>query len=192
MGFIRALVIAFFGLLGVVIGAVAFLGLGLFAVSPPAISSAAPGQNWDVTVEISDAFLATQLSQPREGQPVQLREPKVAMKADGTLTITGNAGVGGGGAAPSAGGGRLPINPSNVNVPVTIQLRPSVSAEGKLTVEVVSAQFGPLPVPGQLGALLEGPVNDQIANALNGQPFTLTELTMRDGGMQVRAKQTNP
>lgn len=191
MGFIRALVIAFVGLIGVVVGAVAFLGLGLFAVSPPAISPAAPGQNWDVAVEISDAFLATQLSQPREGQPVQLREPKVAMKANGTLTITGNAGVGGS-AAPSAGGARLPINPTSVNVPITIQMRPSVSAEGKLTVEIVSAQFGPLPVPSQLGALLEGPVNDQIANALNGQPFKLTELTMRDGGMQVRAKQTTP
>jgi hypothetical protein len=35
-------------------------------------------------------------------------------------------------------------------------------------------------------------VNDQIANALNGQPFSITELTVRDGAMLVRAKQTTP
>ena len=191
MGFVRGVVIASVALVGVVIGAVAFLGLGLFAVSPPTISEAAPGQPWDVALEITDAFLSTQLSQPRADQPVQLSEAKAVMRADGTLTITGNAGAAGR-AAPSAGGARLPINPSSIAVPVEIVMRPSVSQDGKLTVEIVRAQFGPLPVPAQLGNLLQGPVNDQIANALNGQAFAITELTLRDGAMLVRARQTTP
>jgi hypothetical protein len=109
------------------------------------------------------------------------------MRADGTVTITGNVGLGGG-AAPSAG--RLPVNPAGA-VAATIVLRPT-AADGKLTVQVVSAQLGPIPVPGNLGALLEGPVNDQIANALSGQAFTITELAVRDGALLVRAKQVTP
>lgn len=191
MGFARAIVFAAVALVGLIVGAGAFLGIGLFAVSPPAISQAAPGQPWDVSLDITDAFLSNQLNQPRTDQAVQLSDAKTIMRADGTISITGNVGAGGRTAAPSAGG-RLPINPSGIAVAAEIVLRPSVSADGKLTVEVVRAQFGPLPVPAQLGSLLEGPVNDQLANALNGQPFAIIELTLRDGAMLVRAKQIAP
>jgi hypothetical protein len=191
MGLLRGAGIAFAALLGLIIGAVGFLVVGLFAISPPTISPAAPGQPWDVTLDITDAFLSTQLNNPQQAAaaPVKLSNAKAAMRADGTITITGNvAPSGGGGAAPSAG--RLPVNPAG-GVGATIVLRPT-AVDGKMTVQVVSAQLGPLPVPANIGAVLEGPVNDQIASALDGQSFSITELTVRDGAMLVRAKQTGP
>jgi hypothetical protein len=193
MGLVRGVVITLAVLIGVVIGVVGFLVVGLFAISPPDISPAAPGQPWDVTLDMSDTFLSTQLNNPQQNSsttvPIALSNAKAAMRADGTVTITGNVGLsGGGGAAPSAG--RLPVNPAGA-VAATIVLRPT-AANGKLTVQVVSAQLGPLPVPANLGALLEGPVNNQIANALSGQSFSITELTVRDGAMLVRAKQGAP
>jgi hypothetical protein len=197
MGALRGLIIGIVALLGIVIGAVGFLVLGLFAISPPDISEAAPGQPWDVTLEMNEAFLTTQLNNPSAAPsggtsaapvPVQLTDAKAVMNADGTIAITGLIGRAGGTAAPSAG--RLPINTSG-NVTVQIVLRPA-AADGKLTVQVVSAQFGPLPVPANVGSILEGPVNEQIANALNGQSFSITEITVRQGNMLIRAKQTEP
>ncbi len=194
MGLMRGLGVAVVALIGVIIGVVGFLAIGLFVISPPTISQAAPGQPWDVTLDITDAFLTTQMNKPRASSsgissiPIQLSDAKAAMHADGTVTITGNLGRSGGTAAPSVG--RLPIN-TNGNVAVEIVLRPK-AADGKLTVEVVSAQLGPLPIPANLGSLLDGPINDQIANALNGQSFAITELTVRDGAMLVRAKQSTP
>ena len=180
MGVLRGMMFGLVGLLGVVLGAVLFLLIGLFAVSPPAISQAAPGQDWDVTIEITDTFLSAQLNRSDGGgggdQPVQLSNAKSVARADGTLTITGNVdGSPGGGAAPSSGP-RLPINTSAISVPV----------------EIVKAQFGPLPVPNQIGKLLENPVNSQIAKTMNSQPFLITNITVRDGAMVVRARQTTP
>jgi hypothetical protein len=199
MGLLRILGIVIAALLGVVIGAGGFLAIGLLAISPPDIGPAAPEQPWDITLDITDAFLTTQLNTPRASpsggassgvaSAIQLTDAKAAMHADGTITITGLLGRSGSGtAAPSAG--RLPIN-VNGNVSVEIVLRPA-AADGKLTVEVVSAQFGPLSVPSNVGSVLEGPINEQIANALNGQSFALTELTVRDGAMLIRAKQSTP
>lgn len=190
MGLVRGIVIAFFALAGLIVGAVAFLALGLFVVSPPTIAPAAKAQPWDVTVDITDTFLSAQLNRAGTDQPVQLSNAKSVTRADGTITITGN--VGGGGATGTAtGGGRLPINPSAVSVAVEIVMKPGVNQEGKLTVEIVKAQFGPLPVPNQIGKLLENPVNSQIANALNGQSFAITEISLRDGAMVVRARQAS-
>jgi hypothetical protein len=195
MGLLRGAGIAIVALLGLIIGVVGFLLVGLFAISPPTISPAAPGQPWDVTLDITDTFLTTQLNTAQASGstgttpvPVQLSDAKATMLADGTITVIGNVGRSGGGAAPSAG--RLPINTSG-NVTAQIVLRP-IAVDGKLTVEVVSAQFGPLPVPASLGNLIQGPINDQIANALNGQSFSITEITVRNGAMLVRAKQTTP
>jgi hypothetical protein len=192
MGLVRGMIVAIAALIGVVIGVIGFLVIGLFAITPPEISPAAPGQPWDVTLDISDAFLTTQLNNPQQSSsspaPIALSNAKATMKADGTITITGNVGLSGGGAAPSTG--RLPINPAGA-IAATMVMRPA-AADGKLTVQVVSAQLGPLPIPGNLGAVLEGPINDQIANALSGQSFSITELTVRDGALVVRAKEGTP
>jgi len=194
MGVLRGVMVAIVALVGVLIGALLFLVLGLFAVSPPTIGQAAPGQDWDVTIEITDAFLSTQMNRTDNGgdQPVQLTNAKAAAHADGTLTITGNVGgsPNGGGAAPS-GSPRLPINTSAISVPVELVMRPIASQDGKFTVEVVKAQFGPLQVPNQIGKVLENPVNSQIAKTMNSQPFFITNITVRDGAMVVRARQTN-
>lgn len=198
MGLLRGLSVVVVAVIGVILGVVGFLVIGLFAISPPTISPAAPGQPWDITLDITDTFLTTQLNTPRPSAsassstaavPVKLSNAKAAMHADGTVTVTGNVGLStGGGAAPSAG--RLPINTGGA-VTAQIVLRPK-AADGKLTVEVVSAQFGPLPVPANVGSVLEGPLNDQIASALNGQAFKITEITVREGAMLVQAKQTTP
>lgn len=182
MGLVRGVVVAFAALFGVILGVVGFLVVGLFAVTPPDISPAAPGQPWDVSIEISDTFLTTQLNEVQQNSsstvPIRLTDAKGVMRADGTVTITGNAGV-----------GNTTVRLPNLAVPVTIVLRPTAT-DGKLTVAIVSSQLGVIPVPGNLGSLLEGPINDQIANALSGQPFTLTELTVSDGMLLVRAQQT--
>jgi hypothetical protein len=192
MGVLRGLSLVVVALIGVLIGAAIFLVIGLFAISPPTISSAAPGQPWDVTLDITEAFLTTQLNTPRASSstssapvPVQLTNAKAEMNADGTITITGNAGLAGGGAAPSST--RLPINPSGA-VAVQVTLRPSVT-DGALSTEVITAQVGPLSVD-SFGSLIEDQINNQITNSLNSQSFTITELTVRDGAMLVRAKQT--
>lgn len=191
MGVLRGVTVAIVALVGVVIGVALFLVIGLFAVTPPTISQAAPGQDWDVTIEISDAFLSAQMNRSDSGadQPVQLSNAKAAAHADGTLTITGNVGgSSGGGAAPSSGA-RLPINTSAISVPVEIVMKPTAGQDGKLTVEIVKAQFGPLPVPSQVGKLLESPVNSQIAKAMNNEPFFITKITLRDGVMVIQARQ---
>ncbi len=195
MGVLRGVVVGVVALAGVLVGAFLFLVLGLFAVSPPTISQAAPGQDWDVTIEITDTFLSTQLNRSDGGgggeQPVKLTNAKAVARADGTLTITGNVGGNANSAAPSSGP-RLPINTSAISVPVEIVMRPTASQDGKLTVEIVKAQFGPLPVPNQIGKVLENPVNSQIAKTMNSQPFFITNITLRDGAMTVRARQTTP
>lgn len=194
MGVLRAVTVGIVALVGVVLGVVGFLLLGLFAVAPPAISQAAPRQDWDVAIELTDAFLSTQLNRDNGGdQPVKLSNAKAVAHADGTLTITGNVGgAGGASGTPTTGGNRLPINPASISVPVEIVMRPTASQDGKLRVEIVKAQFGPLPVPNQIGKVLENPVNSQIATAMNSQPFFITNVTLRDGALTVRARQTTP
>ena len=68
-------------------------------------------------------------------------------------------------------------------------MKPTAGQDGKLTVEIVKAQFGPLPVPSQVGKLLESPVNSQIAKAMNNEPFFITKITLRDGVMVIQARQ---
>jgi hypothetical protein len=110
---------------------------------------------------------------------VTLQAPKVVCRADGTVMITGNVAPGG----PAGGAAR----PGGAGVPVEIVLRPSV-ANGQLKTEVVSAQFGPLSVPGQLDTLLDGPINSRAASAVGNQPFRLVDLTVKQGQLTVRVK----
>lgn len=191
MRVVRGLVLTVVALIGLALGAVVFLALGLFVVQPPTIGGAAPRQNYDVIVDMTEAFLTEQIGKDTSGdKPVQISNAKVVMKADGTVTITGKVGGTGntGGARPSSAPA-LPINPANLSVDVEMVMKPTANQDGKLTVQVVSARFGPVPVPGQLGRLLENPINNQIAKTMNNQPFAIISLVVRDGGMTVQVRQ---
>ncbi|HEX5506140.1 MAG TPA: hypothetical protein VFW96_26210 [Thermomicrobiales bacterium] len=178
----RGALVALMLLLGLVLGVGGLVVALLLGVRPPALAAAAPAQQWDVTLSMSDAFLTARLGEGGQGggQAITLQGAKVACRDDGTVVITGNVGAG------TTGGARPPIA-AGVAVPVEIVLRPSV-ADGQLKTEVVSATFGPLPVPAQLDSLLDGPINSRVASAVGNQPVRLVELTVRQGGLTVRAK----
>lgn len=192
-------------LIGLVLGAIVLLAVGLLGVQPPGLSAAAPTQPWDVSLTITDEFLTKQLNgadagqattgaQPQQAPPVQLKDARARFRDDGTVVITGAV-------APSLPGGRGgPSRPPAGNqtpattggagpdVAVEIVLRPSVSAEGAIRAEVVSARFGPLPVPAQIGRLLEDPINQQAKRAFGDGAHRVTETVVRQGVMQVRIK----
>ena len=186
---LQIVVLGVAALIGLVLGVVLLLALGLLAVQPPGIGAAAPAQPWDIELTMTDAFMTARLNEGRSDQPISLRDAKAKFRADGTLEITGTVGA----SSTAAPSGRpalpLPSAVSNASVGATIVLRPTVSTDGKLTVDVVSAQLGPLTIPAGLGRLLEGPVNSQLTNAMSGQPFRLLTVMLRDGSMTVRAKQ---
>ena len=191
-GVVRALILIVAGVLGLAIGVGALAAVGLLIVQPPTITAAGPAQPWDIELTLTDAFMTARLNEGRGDQPIALRDAKAKFRADGTVEITGTAGANT--SATPAAGGRLPIpqppaGSSGAGVGVAIVLRPAVGADGKLAVDVVSAQLGPLPVPSGLGRFLDGPVNSQLGNAMQGQSFRLLSLTVADGAMTVRAKQ---
>jgi hypothetical protein len=163
------------GVVGLVAGMLLLLTAGLVAVQAPALSPPAAPQDWDVTLEITNAYMGTLLQQQGGNKPIELRDPKAVFSKDGTVTITGSV-------AP--GGISLP---SSIAIPAEIVLRPG-SVGGKFTVEIVRTQLGQIAIPNGLGRLLEGPINAQITNATQGRPFQITSIDVNDGYMLVRVR----
>jgi hypothetical protein len=64
-------------------------------------------------------------------------------------------------------------------------MRPGVK-DGKLAIEVVRATLGPLPIPTNLGRLLENPINSQLATAVQNKPFRVLAVTVEQGKILVR------
>lgn len=60
------------------------------------------------------------------------------------------------------------------------------SKDGKLAIEVVRATLGPLPIPFNLGRLLEDPINMQLATAVQNKPFRVLVVTVEQGKILVR------
>jgi hypothetical protein len=176
------------GMAGLAFGLIALLLLGLVAVPTPALGRAASPQDWDITLEITNAYMSTLLNQQTADQPIQLQSPKAAFSKDGTVLITGSL-------APAANVLPSPIpHPipipglrRNLAIPAEITLRPG-SKDGKFTVEIVRTQLGPIPIPNGLGRLLEGPINSQITNSTQNRPFKITGVEVNDGYMIVHVR----
>ena len=168
----RGLLLALTCVIGLVLGLGGFLTLGLTQVAPPAVAPAASPQDWEIAAELSDAFLADRINNGGENgdkndenaPPIKLSGATVAAHDDGTITIKGTVSPARGGATGTPTTGRpgppipLPINPpaggSGPAIPAEIVLRPGVK-DGKLAIEVVRATLGPLPIPFNLGRILE-------------------------------------
>jgi hypothetical protein len=151
------------------------LTMGLVAVRAPALGPAAAPQDWDITLEITNAYMGTLLQQQGGDKPIELRDAKAAFSKAGTVTITGSVAPGGN------------ILPNSVTIPAEIVLRPG-SNDGKFTVEIVRTQLGQVAIPSGLGRLLDSPINAQIVNATQGRPFRITSLDVNDGYMLIRVR----
>lgn len=196
----RGLLLAFVCTLGVVAGLGGFLTFGLTRVAPTTLAPPAATQEWDVTLEIGDPFLAERINARGEGNPIALRDAQVTSRDDGTVVISGSVAPARGGAATPTTGRPgppipLPIGPprggDGLNIPAEIILRPGAQ-DGKLTVDVVRASIGPLPIPPNLGRLLEDPINNQVGNAVENVPFRIIGIATRNGAIVVQARRATP
>jgi hypothetical protein len=106
-GAVRALVSVLVGIVGLAMGLAGLLATGLVAVQPPALDPAASPQDFEIALEITDAFLTARLNEGGGDQPIELRNARAVSRADGTVLITGQIAPG---AAPPGGGGP-PIGP---------------------------------------------------------------------------------
>ncbi len=199
----RGLLLALTCVIGLALGLGGFLTLGLTKVAPPAVAPAASPQDWEIALELSDAFLADRINNGGEDNgksggnapPIKLSGATVASQDDGTVTIKGTVSPSRPGATGTATSGRpglpisLPINPpasgGGPAIPAEIVLRPGVK-DGKLVIEVVRATLGPLPLPTNLGRILEDPINMQLANAVQNKPFRVLTVTVQQGKLLVR------
>jgi hypothetical protein len=199
----RGLLLTLTCVIGLALGLGGFLTLGLTQVAPPAVAPAASPQDWEITVELSDAFLADRINNGGENSdkndgnapPIKLSSATVESQNDGTITIKGTVSPARAGATGTATTGRpgppipLPINPpsggSGPAIPTEIVLRPGVK-DGKLAIEVVRATLGPLPIPANLGRILENPINMQLATAVQNKPFRVLSVTVEQGKLLVR------
>lgn len=195
IGIGRALLLAFICAIGLTLGIVGFLTLGLTRVSPAALDPAAATQEWELTLELGDTFLAEQINAGGNTNPIALRDVRVTSREDGTVLINATVSPAlGGRATPTTGrpGPPIPLPigpPAGGNAPAIpgeIVLRPGAQ-DGKLTVDVERASLGPLPLPPNLGRLLEDPINSQVANAVQNAPFRIVSVTTRQGAVIVRA-----
>lgn len=198
IGIGRGLLLAFSCALGLVLGLGGFLTLGLTRVAPAAIAPPAATQEWGVTLELGDTFLAERINAGGGGNPIALRDVRVTSRDDGTILLNATVSPARGGTAtPTAGRPGLPIPlpigpPGGGNTPLVpgeILLRPGVQG-GQVKVDVVRASLGPLPLPANLGRLLEDPINSQVGNAVQNEPFRVIEVTTRQGAVLVRAART--
>lgn len=194
----RGLLLALTCVIGMALGVGGFLTLGLTQVAPPTIIPAASPQDWEITVELSDAFLTDRINNGGENgdknggnePPIKLRDATTESRDDGTVTIKGIVSPSRAGAAgtPTSGRPGPPINPpagGGPAIPAEIVLRPGVK-DGKLAIEVVQASLGPLPLPSNIGRILENPINTQLSNAVQGKPFRVLAVTVQQGKLLVR------
>ena len=202
----RGLLLTLTCVLGLALGLGGFLTLGLTKVAPPTIVPAASPQEWEITLELTDAFLADRINNGGEndGQnggrsagnepPIKLSGATVESRDDGTVTIKGTVSPARAGATGTPTSGRpgppipLPINPppgGGPSIPAEIVLRPGLQ-DGKLAIEVVRASLGPLPIPLNLGRILENPITMQLANAVQNKPFRVLSVTVQQGKLLVR------
>lgn len=162
--------------LGALVGALAVLALQgllqnrLAAPGGTATNSPAPaGQTANLQVTMSAGLLAAliQDSAARGRLPLQLENVRV-QTAPGQLTVNGDVPVLG-----------RPVGGSTVFEPYV--------ADGRLAMRVVQAQFGALPIPGDVVLLAERPMNDRIAAATGGLPATITGVSVDEAGVTISA-----
>jgi hypothetical protein len=135
-------------------------------VPPPPPAAARP----DVRVTLSPDLLAALIrrSLAQAETPLSVENLRVTT-GDGLVRVRGDIGVAG---QPVQG---------------LLVLRPEVEA-GRLRTRVVESRLGRLPVPGDLGPLIEGQINARVNAALSDLPAEITAVHADATGLTVSAR----
>jgi hypothetical protein len=162
----RALTLIAFGLLlGVFVVLVAQALVATEPLPLPAITD----NNPDITVTLTPGLLTALVRQSiaAGNSPVPLKNVRVETSA-GELTVLGDVDVLG-----HSVGSRIVMTP--------------YVQDGQLRMKMREARLGPLPVPGNLERIAEGPINARVAAATSGLPATITGVQATDRGLTVTA-----
>jgi uncharacterized protein YpmS len=118
-----------------------------------------------MTEEQLTSFVAIELAKTPE---VPIKDPQIALD-NNTITLTGNmdSGIG-------------------LEADVTIEMEPSIGANGKPEVTITSAQLGPLPVPQEVLDGASEVISQTLADEIDrqaGVEVSLETLTVDDGAL---------
>jgi hypothetical protein len=175
---------------GVVIFGLALGGLacetGLGGPTPPAspipVSTEAAGeleqlwedaiensQNGEVSIIMTEAQVTSYVALKLAEEPDSPFEDVQIFLRDGNIIMQATAKAG------------------ELSVPAQVVLGISTSTDGKPTITIEEADFGPMPVPESILEDISNGLNDLIAGELGGQAsdFNLTSIAIADGQMAV-------
>jgi hypothetical protein len=132
------------------------------------LTSITPGPSGEVSVTLTQeqltSYIATELAKSPE---VPITSPQIALD-DGEIVMTGT------------------LNLEGIEADSEIVMRPTVGASGKPEVEIVSARFGPLPVPQEILSEASTVIGEALAEEINreaGVEVNLSSITIDDGVM---------
>jgi uncharacterized protein YpmS len=130
------------------------------------LTSITPGPEGDISVTMTQeqltSFVALELAKTPE---VPLSNPQIALD-NGEITLTGT------------------LNVEGFQADSEIVMEAAIGPSGKPQVEILSAKFGPLPIPAEILAEASAVVGDVLAEEINrqaGVDVSLTSLTIDDG-----------
>ncbi len=163
-----------------VIAALACNAPGLFSPTPIPVSTEAageliatltsitPGPSGEVSVTLTQEQLTSYVATELEKSPeVPITSPQIALD-NGQITLTGT------------------LDLEGIVADSEIVMEPTVNGAGGLDVTIVSAKFGPLPVPQDILSEASTVIGDALAEEINreaGVDLTLTSLSIDDGTM---------
>jgi uncharacterized protein YpmS len=127
------------------------------------------GENGQVTIVISEVQLTSFLAEKLSSQPDALLQNPQAFLREGQIRIYGTARSG------------------YFEATASIVLAPAIDEEGKLSLELVSADFGPLPVPEGLKSAIAAIVTEAYTGSLGpaATGFRLESVIIANGYMML-------
>jgi hypothetical protein len=127
------------------------------------------GADGQVTIVISEVQLTSFLAERLSSQPDALLQNPQAFLREGQIRIYGTAHSG------------------YFEATASIVLAPAIDAEGKLSLELVSADFGPLPVPEGLKNAIASIITEAYTGSLGpaATGFRLESVIIADGYMML-------
>lgn len=134
------------------------------------LTSITPGPGGEVTVTMTQEELTSYVALELAKTPdVPIKDPQIAL-ANGRIDFTGTLGLAG------------------VEAKTEILMKVTADSEGKPVLEIVSAEFGPLPVPKEILDGVSTAATDALVNGITteaGTKVKLTSVEIGDGVMTV-------
>lgn len=132
------------------------------------LTSITPGPSGEITVTLTQeqltSYVATELAKTPD---VPITSPQIALD-DGKITLTGT------------------LDLEGIQADSKIVMEAKAGASGKPEVNILEAQFGPLPVPQDVLTQASTVVGDALAEEINreaGVDVNLTSITIDNGSM---------